>query len=111
MDFNMKISASDGRRYLVSEAEEKDLRKLIEGSCMHCNKVLARDEIKVVPPQSIQEQDSYVSAGMVSRRVLCTSCYERMTSSTRERVRARYRQLGNSLRQRFLKSIANGTLR
>lgn len=111
VEYNMKVAASDGRKYLVSEAEEKDLKRLIESSCMHCSKALARDEIKVVPPQSIQEQDHYVSKGIVSRRVMCTGCYEKMTSSTRERVRMHYRQLGNTLRQRLFKSIANGTIR
>ncbi|MDE1845746.1 MAG: hypothetical protein KGH53_00465 [Candidatus Micrarchaeota archaeon] len=109
VEFNMKIAASDGRKYLVSEAEEKDLKRMIESSCMHCNRLMARDEIKVVPPQSIQEQDRYVSSGAVARRVLCTQCYERMTSSTRERVRMRYRQIGRSLRSRLFRALANGT--
>jgi len=109
VEFNMKISASDGIKCTVSEAEEKDLRKMIETSCMHCNRVLARDEVKVVPPQMIQEQDRYVSSGEVTRRVMCTLCYERMASSTRERVRSQYRRVGDSLRRRLFKAFASGT--
>lgn len=109
VEFNMKVAASDGMKYLVSEAEERDLKKMIENSCMHCNKLMARDEIKVVPPQAIQEQDRYVSKGTVARRVLCTQCYEAMTSSTRERVRMKYRQIGSTLRRRLFKALANGT--
>ena len=109
VEFNMKVAASDGMKYLVSEAEERDLKKMIENSCMHCNKLMARDEIKVVPPQAIQEQDRYVSKGTVARRVLCTQCYEAMTSSTRERVKMKYRQIGSTLRRRLFKALANGT--
>ncbi|MGI0141849.1 MAG: hypothetical protein ACREBF_04355 [Candidatus Micrarchaeales archaeon] len=109
VEFNMKISASDGIKTTVSEAEERDLKKMIESSCMHCNKLIGRGEVKVVPPQTIQEQDRYVASGEVQRRVLCTQCYEKMTSSARERVRQRYRQMGASLRSRLFRALASGT--
>ncbi|MDE1825554.1 MAG: hypothetical protein KGH61_03910 [Candidatus Micrarchaeota archaeon] len=106
--FNMKVAACDGNAYPVGEAEERDLKRMIESSCMHCNKVLGKYEIKVVPPQIVQEQDRYVSSGIVSRRVLCTSCYEKMTSSTRERIRSRYSEARRSLRAKLFKAFAGG---
>ena len=109
VEFGKKVAASDGIKYDVSVAEEKDLRKIIENSCLKCNKILAIDEIKVVPPQMVQDQDRHVASGYVSRRVMCTPCYEKMTSSTRERVRIKYRKVGNSLRERLFKALASGT--
>ena len=107
--FDKKVSASDGRIYSVSEAEEMDLRKMVENSCMRCNRLLGRGEIKIVPPQYVQEQDEYVSSGVVTRRILCTECYERMVSSTRERIRSRYRAMGDTLRRKLFRALESRT--
>ncbi len=108
--FNRKVAASDGFVYKVSEAEEKDLKNMVENSCMACNRLLAKGEIKVVPPEYVQERDPYVLEGFVKRRVLCVACYEKMTSSTRERVKAKYKNVGNDLRARLAKSLFQGSL-
>ncbi|MDE1804797.1 MAG: hypothetical protein KGH59_03375, partial [Candidatus Micrarchaeota archaeon] len=104
--FDRKVAESDGILYRVSEAEEADLRKVIENSCIKCDKLLGREEIKVIPPQYVQDSDRHVASGYVARRVMCTPCYEAMTSSTREMVRLKYRKIGSALRERLFKAIA-----
>jgi hypothetical protein len=98
LGYNKKVAASDGQEYRISEAEEKDLKHIIENSCMRCNRLIPKNEIKVVPPRCVQEQDRYVLSGFVSRRVLCVACYDKMVSSTRERIKARYRGARNAIR-------------
>ena len=89
--FNKAKAESDGREYYIDEAEEKDLKKLIENSCMVCGRPLSRSEVKIVPPLYMQEKDKYVMEGIVSRRVMCVACYNSITSSTREKVKTKDR--------------------
>ncbi|MDE1856036.1 MAG: hypothetical protein KGH49_02260 [Candidatus Micrarchaeota archaeon] len=107
--FDMKIAESDGCVHTVCEAEEMDLKRMIEGSCMHCNRVLSRGEVRVVPPMMVQEKDKYVSRGIVQRRIMCTQCYDKMVSSTRERIRSRFNLTRDSLKRRLFRAMASGT--
>ena len=109
IEFNMKVAESDGCMHTVAEAEEMDLSKMIENSCMHCNRVLSRTEIRVVPPMMVQEKDKYVSRGIVQRRIMCTACYDKMISSSRERIRSRFNVARDSIRRRLFRAMADGT--
>lgn len=110
LTFDRKIAACDGLEYSVGGAEEKDLQYLIENSCMRCNRLLAKKEIKVVPPQSVQEKDQYVMGGVVQRRVMCVLCYDEMISTTREKLRHRYKRARSMLREKVLKAFITSNI-
>ena len=84
--FAKKIAASDGLEYPVDEAEYKDLIYLVENSCIKCNKLLGKNDIKVVPPRYIQERDPQVRNGLVTRRVMCAGCYSGLRLLTRQKT-------------------------
>ena len=63
----MKLAASDNVLYSVEDAERKDLAYMVENSCISCNRLLERAEVKIVPPRYVQERDEYVRRGAVSR--------------------------------------------
>ena len=103
--FDRRVAASDGLLYNVNEAEQRDLKHMVENSCMYCSRLLAKEEIRVVPPEYVQERDPYVLEGFVRRRVLCVECYNKMTSSAREKVKTRYKNMRNNIRERLLRSV------
>ncbi|MGA3020489.1 MAG: hypothetical protein ABSD68_00885 [Candidatus Micrarchaeales archaeon] len=108
-EFARKKSASDEIEYAVDVAEDKDLVYLIENTCMCCNRLMKKDEIRVLPPKYIQERDPYVNNNIVRRRMMCVSCYNTLRSTARERVR--FHGLGRSLfgkHQETNKLLANG---
>ena len=85
--FARKTSASDEAEYAAEVAEDKDLVYLIENTCIHCNKLMNKSEVKILPPSYIQERDQYVSGGVVKRRLMCLQCYNTLRSTAKERVR------------------------
>ncbi len=85
--FARKTAASDGAEYAAEVAEDKDLVYLIENTCIHCNRLMSKSEVKILPPSYIQERDQYVSGGVVKRRLMCLQCYNTLRSTTREKVR------------------------
>jgi hypothetical protein len=85
--FASKISASDGAEYAAEVAEDKDLVYLIENTCIHCNRLMGKSEVKILPPSYIQERDQYVSGGVVKRRLMCLQCYNTLRSTAREKVK------------------------
>ena len=108
-EFARKRSASDEIEYAADVAEDKDLVYLIENTCMCCNRLMKKDEIRVLPPKYIQERDPYVSNGIVRRRMMCVGCYNTLRSTARERVR--FHGFGRSLfnkQQGTNKLLANG---
>jgi hypothetical protein len=91
-EFARKRAASDEHEYATAVAEGKDLAYLVENTCIHCNRLIKKGEVKILPPGYIQERDPYVSNGTVKRRLMCISCYNTIRSTTREKVRFdRYR--------------------
>lgn len=84
--FAQKEASSDGRVYAVDEAEGRDLRYLIENSCMTCNKMLPRHAVRVLPTRYMQEKDPYVRNGVVEKRYMCVSCFNSMRSMLRMRI-------------------------
>ncbi|MDE1854896.1 MAG: hypothetical protein KGH57_01060 [Candidatus Micrarchaeota archaeon] len=85
--FARKASATDEAEYAAEVAEDRDLVYLIENTCIHCNKLMSKSEVKILPPSYIQERDQYVSGGVVKRRLMCLQCYNALRSSTRQRAR------------------------
>lgn len=85
--FARKRAASDEEEYAAEVAEDKDLVYLIENTCIHCNRLMNKSEVKILPPSYIQERDRYVSDGIVKRRLMCVQCYSTLRSASRERVR------------------------
>jgi len=64
-------------------SEDDKLRQLIENSCLGCRKLMDSNEVKILPPRYVQERDIYVSKGMVRRRLICLSCYNRLMPKVR----------------------------
>lgn len=90
--FAKKRSASDEKEYAACIAEGKDLAYLVENTCIHCNRLMKKGEVKILPPSYIQERDPYVGKGTVKKRLMCVNCYNTIRSTSRERVRFdRYR--------------------
>ncbi len=106
--FDTKVAASDNVRRSVEDAERRDLAHLVENSCMSCNRLLNRNEIKVVPPRYIQERDQYVKSGAVNRRLMCVNCYNALKTVTRSRIR--YRDTTSARKSFLVKSIINNIL-
>lgn len=106
--FDAKVTASDNVERSVEDTERRDLAHLVENSCMSCNRLLGRREIKVVPPRYIQERDQYVKSGAVSRRLMCVNCYNTLKTVTRSRIR--YRDNATTRKSFLVKSIINNIL-
>ncbi len=81
--------------YAMGAGEDRDMAYLIENTCIHCNRLMSKTEVKILPPSYIQERDQYVSGGVVKRRLMCLSCYNMLRSTAREKVRFdRFRNRG-----------------
>ncbi|MEM0124316.1 MAG: hypothetical protein QXF41_02115 [Candidatus Micrarchaeaceae archaeon] len=89
-EFQMRRAASDGQRYTIEEAESKDLKYLIENSCMVCNRPFRKGEVRILPSSYMQERDSFVREGIVARRYICADCYNNITSTAREKAKYDY---------------------
>jgi hypothetical protein len=85
--FARKRAAADGGEYFVEEAEGKDLAYIVEHSCIHCNRLLGPQEVKILPPSYVQDRDPYVNCGLVKRRLMCVGCYNILRSSSRTRAK------------------------
>ncbi|MCL5239135.1 MAG: hypothetical protein M1286_01520 [Candidatus Marsarchaeota archaeon] len=80
-------TAGDEARYATEVAGDKDLVYLIENTCLHCNRLMNKAEVKILPPSYIQDRDQYVNNGVVKRRLMCLHCYNELRSTAREKVR------------------------
>jgi hypothetical protein len=90
--FALKRCASDEMEYATEVAEDKDLVYLIQNTCIYCNRLMGKNEVKILPPSYIQERDQYVNGGVVKRRLMCLQCYNNVRSASRQRVKFdRYR--------------------
>ncbi len=85
--FNRKAAACDGIVRSVDETEDKDLIYIIENTCMNCNKLMGKLDIKILPPSYIQDRDTYVRNGIVKRRIMCMQCYNEARHSSVSKVR------------------------
>ena len=85
--FARKCAAADGCEYSVEDAEGKDLAYMVEHSCIHCNRMFAPEEVKILPPSYIQSRDKYVNCGLVKRRLMCIDCYNILRSSVRAKAK------------------------
>ena len=106
--FNTKIAASDSVQYSTGDAERRDLAYLVENSCISCNRLLGRGEVKVVPPRYIQNRDEYVRSGAVARRLMCVQCYNALKTVTRSRVRVKETQAQK--KRWFIHTLVNNLL-
>lgn len=106
--FDRKLAESDRVEYSVEEAESKDLKHLVENSCISCNRLLKSGEIKVVPPRYIQERDQYVRSGAVDRRLMCVLCYNALKTVTQNR--AKYKDTATARKSFLVRSVINNLL-
>lgn len=106
--FDAKVAVSDNMEHGVDESERRDLAYLVRNSCMSCNRLMGKSEIKVVPPSYIQERDRYVRSGSVDRRLMCVKCYNTLRVVTRSR--RRYRDTAVSRKSFLMKSVINNLL-
>ncbi len=84
--FGRKKCASDRREYRAAEAEGRNLEYMVENACIHCNRLIRKEEMRILPPSYLQERDPYVSSGVVRRRVMCLNCYNLIRSTCREKA-------------------------
>lgn len=77
-----------GQGYEADEAEQADLRYLIENSCIACDKILPRYSVRILPPSYVQERDEHVRSGFVRRRLMCVECYNSMRKMHKLRLRS-----------------------
>lgn len=103
-----KRCSADGREYENEAAERKDLAHIAENSCMVCGKMFGFGEARIVPPQRVQEQDQYIKEGLVSRRYICTQCYERMASGTREKLKDSYKATKGMIKSSLARTLSKG---
>lgn len=64
-----------------------EFARMVEGTCMYCNRLMEKGEIKVLPPSYIQERDPYVRRGTVKRRLMCLKCYNTIRGMAKEKAR------------------------
>jgi len=105
-----KRCVADDKIYDTKSAEEKDLAYIAENTCMVCGRRFRPGELKIVPSQSVQEEDIYVMHGIVPRRYICTDCYESMTSNTREKIKSDYINKIET-ENRIVKTLVRGMLK
>ena len=106
-----KRCVADNKIYDTKSAEEKDLAYIAENTCMVCGRRFRPGELKIVPPQSVQEEDIYVMHGIVSRRYICTDCYEDMTSNTREKIKSDYIARTDETKNKLIRTLVRGMLK
>jgi len=102
---------ADDKIYDTKSAEEKDLAYIAENTCMVCGRRFRPGELKIVPPQSVQEEDIYVMNGIVPRRYICTDCYENMTSNTREKIKSEYIARTDETENKLIRTLVRGMLK
>lgn len=77
-----------GCRQTAERLEDRgEFARMVESTCMYCNKLMDKGEIKVLPPSYIQERDSYVRRGVVRRRLMCLKCYNTIRGMAKEKAR------------------------
>jgi hypothetical protein len=64
-----------------------EFARMVEDTCMYCNRLMEKGEIKVLPPSYIQERDPYVRRGVVKRRLMCLKCYNTIRGIAKEKAR------------------------
>jgi len=106
-----KRCAADDKIYDTKSAEEKDLAYIAENTCMVCGRRFRPGELKIVPPQRVQEEDIYVMNGIVPKRYICTNCYENMTSNTREKIKSEYIAKTDETENRIIRTLVKGMLK
>jgi hypothetical protein len=82
---------------------------MVENACIHCNRLIKKEEIRILPPSYLQERDPYVSSGVVRKRVMCINCYNMIRYNCREKAKFdKYRgQAKSPLFRSALKILAN----
>ena len=84
--FGGRKRAADKYARALEEAKPGELQSLVESSCIHCNRQIGRDEIKILPPMYMQERDPYVTKGVVRRRYMCLQCYGQVRSLSKRKA-------------------------
>jgi len=107
----IKRCVADDKIYDTKSAEEKDLAYIAENTCMVCGRRFRPGELKIVPPQRVQEEDIYVMNGIVPKRYICTNCYENMTSNTREKIKSDYITKIDETENRIIRTLVKGMLK
>ncbi|MGC9037228.1 MAG: hypothetical protein ACP5IK_00740 [Candidatus Micrarchaeia archaeon] len=106
-EFAKAIAASDGRTYDVEGAEKKDLAYIVENTCIYCGRLMAKDEVKILPPSYVVERDPYVRNGVVKRRLMCVQCYNEIKSAAKTKEPYAQRNLRSNI---IVKSLVKGFL-
>ncbi len=77
-----------GFRETAGQGEGRgEFARMVESTCMYCNRLMERGEIRVLPPSYIQDRDQYVRRGIVRRRLMCLKCYNTIRGMAKEKAR------------------------
>jgi len=69
----------DGLSYCKDCLQEAEQVFVAENSCMACDKLMQKTELRACPPERIQQRDEMVRTGKVAKRYVCRPCFEMMT--------------------------------
>ncbi|MGC8662512.1 MAG: hypothetical protein ACP5RT_01865 [Candidatus Micrarchaeia archaeon] len=84
--FGGSIAQQLNKLYIARNKTKKE-SVIANNTCMICGKKFSIHEVRIVPPQVVQEQDPYVRDGIVASRCMCENCYESMASQARESMK------------------------
>ncbi len=102
--FSKKYSLSASEYFCVKCAEKTDSEYIIRNSCSVCNKLLGKNDVKVVMPSRIYS----VGPVPLMDRLICTQCYKRV--ATKNMDRRSFVQKMQQVRSGFRKSIIKKTM-
>jgi len=98
--FSKKYSVSASEYFCVKCAERADSEYIIKNSCSVCNRLLGKNEVKVVMPSRAYS----IGPVPLFDRLICAQCYKRVAS--RNRARSTFIQRMQRVRTNIRKSIA-----
>jgi hypothetical protein len=98
--FSKKYSVSASEYFCVKCAERADSEYIIKNSCSVCNRLLGKNEVKVVMPSKAYS----IGPVPLLDRLVCTQCYKKVASRNPDRRSFAHRM--QQVRAGIRKSIA-----
>ncbi len=102
--FSKKYSVSASEYFCIRCAERADSEYIIRNSCSVCNKLLGKNEVKVVMPSKVYS----IGPVPLLDRLICTQCYRRVAS--RNTDRRSFVQKVQSVRAGIRRSLVNKSI-
>lgn len=102
--FSKKYSVSASEYFCVKCAERADSEYIVRNSCSVCNRLLGKNEVKVVMPSKAYS----VGPVPLIDRLICTECYKKVATRVRSRrpFLQRVQQVRAGIRKNIIKRAA-----